>query len=170
MDVSEAIETRIEVRSFRDKPVNDETKRAILEAGRLAPSGRNTQHWRFIVIDDDEQLAELADRSETGGWVADAGFAIAICTDPSHDFHEIDAGRTVTHMQLAAWEREIASCIYTPEGPAPAEYLGIPEAYRLTVVAAFGHPEGEFRGHKDRKPLEDIAYSGTFGDRLALTD
>ena len=49
MQVTEAVETRIELREYSDEPVAADTKRAILEAGRLAPSGRNLQHWRFIM-------------------------------------------------------------------------------------------------------------------------
>lgn len=166
MDVTDAIETRIEVRSYRDEPVDEETKRAVLDAGRLAPSGRNLQHWRFVLIEDEARLAGLAERSPTGSWAADAAFAVVVCTDPSYDFHEIDAGRAVTHMQLAAWERGVASCIYTVDDSAAAEYLDLPDEYDLTLVAAFGSPEHEIRGRKDRKPLEEIAYGETFGTPL----
>jgi nitroreductase len=170
MDVTEAIESRIEVRSYTDKPVDAATKRAILEAGRLAPSGRNLQHWRFVVLDDAERLSGLADRSPTGSWVADAAFAIGVCTDPSHAFHEIDAGRAVTHMQLAAWEHGVGSCIYTVDDPAAAAYLGIPDEYELALVAAFGYPATEVQGRKERKPLAEVASSGSFGGELELEE
>ena len=169
MDVSDAVETRIEIRSYRDEAVDDETKRAVLNAGRLAPSGRNLQHWRFILLDTDERLTGLAQRSPTGSWVAVAAFAVVICTDPSYDFHEIDAGRAVTHMQLVAWEHVVGSCIYTIGDPtAAAEFLELPDQYDLTLVAAFGHPEGEVQGRKSRKPLSEIASSGTFSSDLQL--
>ena len=170
MNVSDAIKTRIEIRSYRDEPVDDETKRAILNTGRLAPSGRNLQHWRFILLDTDERLSGLAQRSPTGSWVADAAFAIVVCTDPSYDFHEIDAGRAVTHMQLVAWEHEVGSCIYTIGEPtAAAEYLELPDQYDLTLVAVFGYPEGEVKGRKDRKSLSEIAFSETYGSDLQLS-
>lgn len=168
MDVTEAIESRIEVRSYRDKPVDAKMKREILNAGRLAPSGRNLQHWRFILIDEDDRITELAERSPTGSWVAGAAFVVVVCTDPSYDFHEIDAGRAVTYMQLAAWERDVASCIYTVENPAAGEFLEIPNGYDLTLVAAFGYPEQEVQGVKNRKPLEKIAYGEMFGTELRL--
>ena len=76
-------------------------------------------------------------------------------------------GRAVTHMQLVAWEHEVGSCIYTIGKPtAAAEYLEIPDQYDLTLVAAYGYPEGEVQGKKDRKPLSEIASSGTFGSEL----
>jgi len=168
MDVLEAIETRIEVRSYRDEPVDRDTRRAILNAGRLAPSGRNLQHWRFVLVADDDRLDGLAERSPTGGWVADAAFAVVVCTDPSYEYHDIDAGRAVTHMQLAAWEQGIGSCLYTVDTVAAREFLAVPEDYDLSLVAAFGYPEREVQGFKDRKPLEQVAFSERFGERIEL--
>ena len=163
MDVSDAIDTRIELREYADESVDDERKRAILEAGRLAPSGKNTQHWRFVLIDDAQDLDELADRSPTGAWVADAEFAVAICTDPAHSFNEIDAGRAATHMQLVAWERGVGSCMFTVDRPSVRELLEVPEEYDLTALLGFGYPRREIQGQKDREPLEQITFHGQFG-------
>lgn len=168
MDVIEAVETRIEIKEYSDEPVDNETKREILNAGRLAPSGRNLQHWRFVLVDEADDLTELANASPSGTWVADADFAIAICTDPSYSYHEIDAGRAVTHMQLVAWERDVGSRIYTVDDLTAYDVLGIPDEYHLTLVAGFGYPRQEVQGRKDRDPLEEVAYSGTFGTELDL--
>ena len=168
MDVTEAVETRLEIKKYTDESVDDGTKREILEAGRLAPSGRNLQHWRFVLVDTDDALRELANASPSGTWIADVDFAVVVCTDPSYPYHEIDAGRTVTHMQLVAWEHGVGSRIYTVEEPAAYEVLAIPDEYDLTLVAGFGYPKHDVQGVKDRKPLEDIAYSGTFGTGLRL--
>lgn len=116
MDVREAVRNRIDVREYTDEPVSVDTKRAVLEAARLAASGRNTQHWRFILVED--QLDELGERSPSGGWIADASFAVAVLTDPEWEFHGIDAGKAVTQMQLAAWEHGIGSCMYTTLTPS----------------------------------------------------
>ncbi len=166
MDVSEAIDTRIEVRSYREEPVDGETRREILEAGRQAPSGRNLQHWRFILVADDDRLDGLGERSPTGGWVADADFAVVVCTDPTYDYHDIDAGRAVTHMQFVAWERGVASCLYTVDDPAAREFLEIPDEYDLTLVAGFGYPAAAVQGVRDRKPLAEVAFEARFGGRL----
>lgn len=168
MDVSEAVETRIEVTEYSDERVDTETKQAILDAGRLAPSGRNLQHWRFVLVDSKDALTELAEASPSGGWVAGTDFAVAICTDPTYDFHQIDAARAVTQMQLAAWERGVGSRIYTVDQPAAREALGVPDDYDLTLVAGFGYPQREIRGIKSRKPLDEVAFSGRFGEPLEL--
>lgn len=168
MDVMEAIETRLELRDYADEPVDDEIKRTVLDAGRLAASGSNLQHWRFILVDDRDALEGLADRSPTGGWVANADFAVVILTDAEKAFNEIDAGRAATHMQLAAWERGVGSRLYTVDQPAVLEYLEVPEDFDLTLVLGFGYPDREIKGVKDREPLETIAFRGTFGAPLDL--
>ena len=48
----EAIHTQRAIRRFTDEHVSDEAIQRILEAAVRAPSGRNTQPWRFIVIRD----------------------------------------------------------------------------------------------------------------------
>lgn len=40
------------MRKLKTDPIPDETIYKILEAGTRAPSGTNTQHWRFLVVKD----------------------------------------------------------------------------------------------------------------------
>ena len=84
-----------------------------MEAGRLTGSGLNTQHWLFIVIEEEKNLKKLAEDSTTGGWVSGANFAVIVLTNPRHKFHLIDAGRAVQDMQLAAWNYGVSSCLFT---------------------------------------------------------
>ena len=48
----DAMHTQRAIRRFTDDPVSDAVIQRILEAAVRAPSGRNTQPWRFIVIRD----------------------------------------------------------------------------------------------------------------------
>lgn len=50
MDVLSAIRERISTRTFLDKPVSEETVRAILDDARWAPSGGNLQPWKVHVV------------------------------------------------------------------------------------------------------------------------
>jgi len=50
--VLNAIRNRRSVRRYADQDVPDEMIRLILEAARWAPSGENSQGWRFIVVRD----------------------------------------------------------------------------------------------------------------------
>jgi nitroreductase len=40
------------MRKLKADPIPDEVLYQVLEAGTRAPSGTNTQHWRFIVVKD----------------------------------------------------------------------------------------------------------------------
>lgn len=170
MDVLEAIRNRIDIRDYADEPVADDIKRDILDAARLGSSGRNTQHWRFVLVQDDDELAELADRSPSGEWASKGDFAIAVLTKPEWDFHQIDAGKAITHMQLAAWDHGVGAGMYTTDAEAVDDFLEVPETHELTGVVVFGYPKQEIQGIKDRKPLSEIAFSGSFGSSLALDE
>lgn len=52
MELKEAIEKRSSIRAYKDKPVPEEKLLKVLEAARLAPSGRNSQAWKFVVVRD----------------------------------------------------------------------------------------------------------------------
>ncbi len=58
MNTLEVIATRRSIRRFKDTPVPDELIEAVLMAGIQAPSGKNRQPWRFIVVTG-ERRAEM---------------------------------------------------------------------------------------------------------------
>jgi F420 biosynthesis protein FbiB-like protein len=55
MNALEAIAGRRSIRKFKDAPVSDEDIEVILNAGLQAPSGRNRQPWRFVVVKEDKR-------------------------------------------------------------------------------------------------------------------
>ncbi len=63
MELFDAIRTRRSIRSYKKDPVPEELVREILDAARWAPSGKNRQHWHFIVIKDEDLKKEVG---ETG--------------------------------------------------------------------------------------------------------
>ena len=76
MDAFECIRTKLEVREFSTRDVPSEIRLKVLEAARLTGTGLNTQHWRFILVDNKQNLKKLAEDSTSGNWVAGANFAI----------------------------------------------------------------------------------------------
>jgi nitroreductase len=50
--VLEAIRTRRSIRAYEPRPVPRDLLTTIIEAANQAPSGMNTQPWRFVVIED----------------------------------------------------------------------------------------------------------------------
>lgn len=58
--VERVVMERRSVRSFKPDPVPEPLLRRVLEAGRFAPSGVNSQPWRFMVIIDQAMLDDFA--------------------------------------------------------------------------------------------------------------
>jgi nitroreductase len=58
MNTLEAIAARRSIRRFKDKPLPPDVLEKILLAGTQAPSGKNRQPWRFVVVQG-EQRAEM---------------------------------------------------------------------------------------------------------------
>jgi nitroreductase len=52
MDALEALYTTRAMRRVSSEPVPDDVQAAILDAAIRAPSGGNTQNWRFLLVDD----------------------------------------------------------------------------------------------------------------------
>lgn len=79
MDTSEAIRSWRSIRRFASEPVGEEALRAVLEAGRRAPSWENVQPWHFIVITKQEVKERLATLARKQKHVAKAPVVIAVC-------------------------------------------------------------------------------------------
>jgi nitroreductase len=164
MNATEAVKTKLDWKEFSAQPVGPDVKRAVLEAARLTSSGVNSQHWRFILVQNPANVAKLAADSTTGSWVANSNFAVIVCTDPTKNYHLLDAGRAVQDMQLTAWDSGVTSRIFTGiKQPDMKRDFGIPESLNATVVVGFGYPRKKLIGRKDRKPLSEIAFLERYG-------
>lgn len=165
MEHPDAIGRRLEVREYADDPVEDDAVRAVVDAARLAPSSKNRQDWHFLVVDG-ERLADLAAVSPTGGWIADAAFAVVVLTG-DYPSHGVDVGRAVTHMQFEAYEHGLGSCIYTglADGAA-AEEFDVPDEYVVGAILGVGQPAGRAEGRKDRRPFDEVISRNRFGEPM----
>lgn len=59
METLEAIAQRRSIRKFKDTPISDVNIVKILTAAIQAPSGKNRQPWRFIVVREDKRTAMI---------------------------------------------------------------------------------------------------------------
>jgi nitroreductase len=59
MDVYEALYTTRAMRRVRPDPIPQDVQARILDAAIRAPSGGNTQNWRFLLVDDPEIKGQL---------------------------------------------------------------------------------------------------------------
>ena len=96
--LSEAIRERRSTPSFQPEPVPDADLQQILDAGLQAPSGYNTQPWRFIVVQDPEQRARLREAAMNQARVAEAPLVVVACGDSA----ELDGEVLNEMLRLAA--------------------------------------------------------------------
>ncbi len=170
MDAFESVATKLDIREFSPKQVPREIKSKVLEAARLTGTGLNTQHWRFVLVENKENLKKLAKDSTSGNWVANCNFAIIILTNPKYHFHLIDAGRVIQNMQLAAWNYGVGSGIYTGiDEDNFRKDFGVPQESNVSAVIGFGYPIKKLTGkRKDRVPLGTLIYTEKFGNSINL--
>ena len=55
MNTLEAIAARRSIRKFKPDPISEEALTTILTAATQAPSGKNRQPWRFVVVKEDQR-------------------------------------------------------------------------------------------------------------------
>jgi len=80
--LSHAIKERRATPSFEDVPIHNADLEKIIRAGLEAPSGYNTQPWRFVVVRDAEQKKKLRQASFGQPKVEQASAVIVACGDP----------------------------------------------------------------------------------------
>lgn len=168
MDAYECVATKLEVREFEPRNVAADVKLKVLEAARLTGSGMNNQHWRFILVQGRDNLKRLAEDSTTGGWVAQANFAVIVLTNPKFGFHMLDAGRAAQDMQVAAWNFGVGSCLFTGLNlETLRKDFGLPKDLSPSVVVGFGYSAKKLTGkRKKRKPLNELASLNSYDNRL----
>lgn len=162
MELMEAIRGRRSTRSFLDRPVEEEKLEKILEAGRLAPSARNMQDWRFIVVRDEATRQRLAEAARNQEFVGQAPVIIAACGTSDlvmtcgQPAYAVDVAIAVDHMTLAAFSLGLGSCwIGAFYEDQVKKILGVPNEVRVVALLPLGYPEGPTPA-TPRKSLEDV--------------
>ena len=172
MDVMEAIRTRRSVRRYEDKPVEDEKLMAVLEAGRLAPSAKNLQEWRFVVVRDAETRKKLVKAARDQAFVGEAPVVIACCADTDEHVmacgqlcYPINVAIAIDHMTLAAVELGLGTCwIGAFYEDRAKEILGIPPRIRVVELLTLGYPKyGETGRPKSRLAMDEIVHWEEWG-------
>ena len=164
MNVVEAIKKRASVRSYLDKPIEDEKLNAVLEAGRLAPSAGNRQEWRFVIVRDSEVRRKLGEAANGQSFVGEAPVVIVACavTDGhvmscGQPCYPIDVAIALDHISLAAVEYGLGTCwIGAFNEKKVKEILGVPDEIRVVELMPLGYPAYKSVKEKSRLPLKRI--------------
>ena len=177
MDFHEMMQQRKSCRAYQpDKVIPREDLLKIVEAGRLSPSGCNSQPWKFIVVDSPEAKEKLCDAVVVGNGVTGAPWRhnvsafIIFVEQPakvmpsviehyknSQRFAQGDLGAACMNMCHEAFSLGISSCIIGMNDQEKMEkYFGIPHGQEARLVLALGYSAETTSFQKVRKPLEEV--------------
>ncbi|NCC66784.1 MAG: nitroreductase [Clostridia bacterium] len=162
MDFEKLAAERYSLRKYSDKPVEKEKLDLILGAARLAPTAKNIQPQKLLVLSSDE-AREKADKCM--GCHFNAPLMIIVAYDEEAQFiredgqafGEIDASIVATHMLLQAADIGIGSCWVGLFNKADLKSsFSELDGFSPVGVLCFGYPAEEAhqsRMHGNRKEL-----------------
>ncbi|MBT3182485.1 MAG: nitroreductase [Deltaproteobacteria bacterium] len=175
---------RRSVRKYKSDPIPGDVLDKILRTGQLAPSGNNSQPWRFIIIDDEEVKRNLCEVSGKQKWIIESPITIAIVADmkskikpefrdndisiDDQEHREVllktvrDATIAADHMVMAATDEGLGTCwiaLFEQDDIRPV--LNVPQHCYVVAIITIGYPD-EAPSAKPRKPLSDIASRNSF--------
>lgn len=159
------IKERRAIRSYKDKEIEKEKIKEIIDAGLWAPSARNLQPWKFIIITNKELIKEIGKKiqnklidnprysfvKERAKTKDDAIFysaplVVFILGDKENKWAKIDCSLAAENMMLAAKSLGLGSCPigmarFLMEEKDIVEILKFPEDYDLMLTLVFGYPK-----------------------------
>lgn len=174
MNITECIKTRRSIRRYKAEPVDHSIIDSVVSSASYSPSWKNTQITRYIAIEDQAILSEIADKY-TPDYNADiirqAPVLIAVTfvkgrcgyerdgsfsTKKEDRWQMFDVGVSCQSFCLAAWEKGLGTVImgiFDEDGIS--ELLDIPQDRELGALIALGYPDIEPDAPK-RKTVEQL--------------
>jgi len=164
----EVVRTRRSVRTYKPDPISDEMISQVIEAGKWAPSGNNSQPLEIVVIKDPELMDKvssilnrvhgLKSKQEFGAPVTlvvlgDPRLCNAYPKGPFRDeiFHA-SLSAAIENMLLASVALGLGGSVWKTvsmtAGVLIKELLGIPQLFVLKAMLPLGYPS------RDVKPPE----------------
>jgi nitroreductase len=162
MAVLETISKRYSCRAYHDKPIEQEKLDQIFEAARLAPSAKNMQDWRFVIVRDKNQKQRIADSTNHPEVFGKAAVIIAACSNSNYIMKcgqpagVIDVSIALEHICLQATQLQLATCwIGSFEPEKVRRILEIPQGVAIIELMALGYPADTAK-KPSREPIEKI--------------
>jgi len=164
MEYEKVIRERKSTRLFSKKKVEEEKINKILESGRLAPTAKNKQPFKILVVSSEEGIKKM-DKATPCRY--NAPIVLVVCGDKEKSYtkkdystYEMDACIVATHMMLEAtnlgvdniWVEMFDSDILVREFNIPSNLTPVcimPIGYKSKLC-----PPSPF--HNIRKPIEDL--------------
>ncbi len=171
MSFAQLCEQRYSVRKFDSRPIEPEKMEMILNAARLAPTAKNFQPQRILVV----QGEGLEKMKECTPCMYGQTAVLVVCYDKEvswksrsgREIGDVDGGIVMTSMMYQAQDLGIGSLVVGiyKEEPLRASF-NIPENYEIVALLMLGYPAEESAPHEvlhfTRKDLSETVSYGTF--------
>lgn len=171
MDIYKVINIRRSIRNYKPDPIPEETLTKILEAARLAPSGKNGQPWRFVIVREAELKEKLVSACKGQAFLAQAPLVIVACGNDAEAYQKqggymtsmiIDVAIALEHLVLAATSEGLGTCwIGAFQEDEVRKILNVPNYLRIIALTPLGYP-AESPPPKPRKELKEIIINNRF--------
>lgn len=159
------VRKRKSVRSYIDRAIPDDLLYEIIEAARLAPSAKNVQEWKFILIRDPATKEALVNVAKGQQFVGESAVVIAgVATQTGYIMTNgipacnVDLAIAMEHIALAAAEHNIGTCwIGAFYQDKAKELLHVPDDCIVISFMTLGYTTEDFnQSIKQRKKIEEI--------------
>lgn len=169
MEFFDLMRARFSVRSYQNKPVDDEALQKILESVNGAPSAFNAQAYEVVVVRDAARKEQLAKACFNQMFVAQAPVVLVFFGNPNRNREKIgesaaavysheDATIACDYAHLAAAALGLGSCWIAAYGQqAVSELVGAPSSWYPVALLAIGHP-AESAKPRERRLLTDLVH------------
>jgi nitroreductase len=160
--IIDAILKRRSIREFTEQEVETAQLREMVRAGTWAPSGLNNQPWRFVLVQDNSVMVQLAAHTRYSHIILAAPALIVVFLERKAMYDDLKdaqaAGACIQNMLLAAealglgavWLGQILQ-----NREKVNEILALDQGLELMAVIAVGHPAHRKQKSR-RKPLTDF--------------
>jgi len=183
MDITQAIKGRRAVRKYKTDPVSDKDLETVLEAARWAPSWKNSQCWRFVVVRDPQVKAKLAatlkpetNRASMG--IREAPVVIVACAElgksgyhkgehgtDKGDWFMFDTALAMQNLALAAYAMGLGTVhVGLFDAKEAARILDVPDGAVVVEMTPLGYPDEQPVAPR-RKELSEIVSKDKFDKR-----
>lgn len=179
MELIQGIKERRSIRQFKDQKVPRDIIKSVVETASFAPSWKNHQIVRYMVIDDPEKIKEIATAECMNhfdhnlhillkapvlvvltivkgytGYEKDGSYT----TSKKDKWEMFDAGIAAQTFCLAAYEKGLGTVMMGIfDDQKIAEVLGISSKQEVAVLIPMGYPD-EAPKVPVRKSVEELMY------------
>jgi len=167
MDFYDVVKRRHSIRKYKPDVISDEILNRVLDAAHLAPSGKNGQPWRFIVVRNTELKQKLVKPCRDQAFIAEAPVIVVGVANEDESYQKqgnymkswaIDLALAFDHLMLAATSEGLGACwIGAFDEKEVKKALNIPDQLRVIGLTPLGYADGEPKP-KPRKELGEVVF------------